>query len=144
MQCGGVKVQLIRVPSLIQPLVSAIIHSLSSLAGTGSTIWTLSCLLPEPLYRLGDGNSDMQWYSVYELSLLPSTRAFVWKEQVWPQVQTKLNYRLNWTTNAGVELRIWLKQGKEKRLPTRKKDSWQGFWQKRVNVFCDKMRQDYA
>ena len=38
MQCGGVKVQLIRVPGLIQPLVSAIIHSLSSLAGTGSTI----------------------------------------------------------------------------------------------------------
>ena len=82
---------------------------------------SLSCLLPKPLYRLGDGNSDMQWYSVYELSLLPSTRAFVWKGRVWPQVQTKLNYRLNWTTNAGVELRIWLKQGKEKRLPTRKK-----------------------
>ena len=28
---------------------------------------------------------------------------------------------------AGVELRIWLKQGKEKRLPARKKDSRQGF-----------------
>ena len=58
MQCGGVKVQLIRVPGLIQPLVPAIIHSLSSLAGTGSN--SLFCLLPEPLYRLGDGNSDMQ------------------------------------------------------------------------------------
>ena len=27
----------------------------------------------------------------------------------------------------GVELRFWLRQGKEKRLPARKKDSWQGF-----------------
>ena len=31
------------------------------------------------------------------------------------------------TTGSGVELRFWPRQGKEKRLPARKKDSWQGF-----------------
>ena len=46
--------------------------------------------------------------------------------------------------SSGVELKIWLKQGKEKRLPARKKRTRQGFYQKHVDGFGDKMRQDYA
>ena len=120
MQCGGVKVQLIRVPGLIQPLVSAIIHSLSSLAGTGSTIWTLSLAFYQSLctgWEMGIVICSDTVFMNSLFCLLP--------EPLYEKDESGHRFRLNWTTDwIGLQMQGWNSEfGSNKE---RKKDFRQG------------------